>query len=86
MQDEQGVQVVRLYRCDGDTKLKAFVDVAIGGYIIKGVRVIHGKNGLFLGMPQEKAKDGKWYSSFYPATKEAKKALDEVILDAFSSK
>ncbi len=77
------IQVSRIYRIDGDTKLKAFVDIAIGDFIIKGLRIVNGQKGLFLAMPQEKAKDGKWYSVFYPATKEARQNLSEVVLTAY---
>ena len=77
------VKVVRLHRFDGDSKTKAFVDVAIGDFVVKGLRVVEGQKGLFLAMPQEKAKDGKWYSSFFPATKEAKQNLCDVVLAAY---
>jgi stage V sporulation protein G len=78
------VKVVRLHRFDGDSKIKAFVDISIGDFIIKGLRVLQGKNGLFLGMPQEKsAKDGKWYNSFYPSTEEARASLSETVLAAY---
>lgn len=85
MEQEYQVKVVRLYRLEGESKTKAFVDVAIGEYIIKGLRILQGKDGLFLGMPQEKAKDGKWYNAFYPATKEARASLTEVVLGAYEA-
>ena len=78
-----GMEVVRLYRFDGDSKVKAFVDITVGDFIIKGLRVLKGQKGLFLGMPQEKGKDGKWYNTFYPKTKEARDSLTEVVLTAY---
>jgi stage V sporulation protein G len=83
MSERQDLKVVRLYRFDGDSKVKAFVDVGIGDFIIKGLRVLQGKKGLFLAMPQEKAKDGKWYNSFYAVTEEARQNLSEVVLTAY---
>ena len=77
------VQVVRLHRFDGDSKLKAFVDIAIDDFIVKGLRIVQGQKGLFLAMPQEKAKDGKWYNAFYPKTKEARESLASVVLAAY---
>lgn len=77
------LEVVRLYRFNGDSKVKAFVDIAVGDFVIKGLRVLQGEKGLFLGMPQEKAKDGKWYNAFYPKTKEARQNLTEVVLSAY---
>jgi stage V sporulation protein G len=80
---EENLKVVRLHRFDGDSKTKAFVDVSIGGYIVKGLRVVKGQKGLFLAMPQEKSKDGKWYNSFYPVTKEARSSLNDLVLTAY---
>ncbi|MDD5595664.1 MAG: SpoVG family protein [Candidatus Omnitrophica bacterium] len=83
MTEELDLKVIRLHRFEGDSKLKAFVDVAIGDFIVKGLKVVQGQNGLFLSMPQEKGKDGKWYNAFYPATKEAKANLSSLVLEAY---
>ena len=77
------VKVVRLHRFESDSKTKAFADIAIGDFIVKGLRVVEGKKGLFLSMPQEKAKDGKFYNSFYAVTEEARQGLAEVVLAAY---
>ncbi len=81
--DENSIQVSRIHRIDGDTKLKAFVDITVGDFIIKGFRVLQGEKGLFVGMPQEKSKDGKWYNTFYPRTKETRQNLNELVLSAY---
>jgi len=78
------IKVVRLHRFEGSSKTRAFADIAVGDYIIKGLRIVEGKKGLFLAMPQQQAKDGKWYNSFYPATDEAKKSLTEAVLAAYA--
>ncbi|OGX16447.1 MAG: hypothetical protein A2166_00990 [Omnitrophica WOR_2 bacterium RBG_13_41_10] len=83
MSEELSLKVVRLHRFDGESKTKAFVDISLGDFIIKGLRVLEGKKGLFLGMPQEKAKDGKWYNAFYPITKEARQSLSDLVLAAY---
>jgi stage V sporulation protein G len=79
----QELKVVRLHRFDGDSKLKAFADVAIGDYVVKGLRVVQGEKGLFLSMPQEKGKDGKWYDCVFPVTQEARQNLAETVLAAY---
>ena len=83
MGDTRSVEVIRLYRFDGESKIKAFADIAIGEFVVKGLRLVQGEKGLFLAMPQEKAKDGKWYNTFFPATKEARQLLCETVLDAY---
>lgn len=77
--------VKRLYRFNGDSALKAIVDIAIGEeFLVKGFRIVEGKNGLFIAMPREQGKDGKWYGIAFPLTDDAKEELQRVILEAFS--
>ena len=83
MSEDLNLKVVRLHRFDGESKTKAFVDISIGDFIVKGLRVLEGKKGFFLGMPQEKAKDGNWYNAFYPVTKEARQNLSNIVLAAY---
>lgn len=83
MDETLSVKVARIYRLEGNSKTRAFVDVAIGDFLVKGLRVLKGEKGLFLGMPQEKAKDGKWYNSFYALTKEARQNLSDLVLAAY---
>lgn len=77
------IEVVRLHRIEGESKIKAFVDIAIGEFVVKGLKVVDGQKGLFLGLPQEKAKDGKWYNVFYPKNKLALKDLSDKVLAAY---
>ena len=83
MTQDSDLKVVRLHRFDGESKLKAFADISIGDFLIKGLRIVEGQKGLFLGMPQEKSKDGKWYNTFCPLTKEAREIISEVVLAAY---
>jgi DNA-binding cell septation regulator SpoVG len=34
-------------------------------------------------MPSEKGKDGKWYDTAHPLTKEFRESLNEVVLQAY---
>ncbi|MFA5156870.1 MAG: SpoVG family protein [Candidatus Omnitrophota bacterium] len=81
--DENLIQINRIHRFDGESKLKAFVDVTLAGFLIKGLRIVEGKNGLFLGMPRQQGKDGKWYNSVSTVTKETHQELTDFILAAY---
>jgi stage V sporulation protein G len=81
--EDNAIQVSRIYRVDGDSKLKAFVDVSFGGVVVKGLRIVGGNNGLFVGMPRHQGKDGKWYNTVYPTTKEIQKQLSDLVLAAY---
>ncbi len=77
------LKVSRIYRFEGDSKLKAFVDISLAGVIVKGLRVVDGSKGLFVGMPRHQGKDGKWYDTVYPETKELKQELNDLVLAAY---
>lgn len=78
------IEVKRVHKLDGDSKLRAFADVAITDlFLIKGLRIVDGKKGLFVGMPREQGKDGQWYQTVFPLSEEVKKQLDEIVLEAY---
>jgi len=80
------VEVARIYRLDsGRSSLKAFADIVVDGkMLIKGIRVVEGKNGLFAGMPKmQSSKDGKWYDTFRILDDELKQELQSVVLEAY---
>ena len=77
------IQVNRIYKVDKDSKLKAFVDISLAGFVVKGLRIVAGKKGLFLAMPQQQAKDGRWYNTFAPTTKELRQRLSDLVLTAY---
>ncbi|MBU0506046.1 SpoVG family protein [bacterium] len=80
-------EVSRLHRLDNGSTLKAFADVLIGDLLlIKGVRVVS-KNGsgLFVSMPTQKAKDGKWYEIVRLLDNGTKQELQEVVLRAYNT-
>jgi stage V sporulation protein G len=81
--EQDTIQVSRIYRIEGDSKLKAFVDVSLGGIVVKGLRIVNGANGLFVSMPQHQGKDGKWYSTVFPTTKDIQKQLSDLVLEAY---
>ncbi|MCX5695674.1 MAG: SpoVG family protein [Candidatus Omnitrophica bacterium] len=81
--DDNTIQVSRIYRVDGESKLKAFADVSLAGVIVKGFSVVNGSKGLFVSMPRHQGKDGKWYNTVYPATKELKEQLSAAVLTAY---
>jgi stage V sporulation protein G len=74
-----------MYRFDSDRPLKAFVDIIINDVLlIKGVKVMQGSSGLFCSMPQEQAKDKKWYDTVRCLTQECRDQITEVVLRAYN--
>ncbi len=78
--------VDRVIRLDSSGSLRAFCDLNVGGLIvIKGVRVVDGKNGLFVSMPRQKSKDERWYDSVRTVTPEVKQQIETVVLEAYEN-
>ena len=81
---ELELSVQRMVRFDGDGSLKAFCDLAIGElFVIKGLRVINGRKGMFVSMPRQQGKDTRWYDVVEPLTKDVKQEVERVVLSAY---
>ena len=77
-------KVTRIHKFNGDGPTKAICDISISDeFLVKGFRIIEGKNGLFVSQPREQGKDGKWYSNVFPLTASARQALNEAVLSAY---
>ncbi|MBU2346613.1 MAG: SpoVG family protein, partial [Gammaproteobacteria bacterium] len=66
-------------------KLIAFCDICImDAFIIKGLKIIRGANGLFVSMPSEKGRDNKYYDTVFPKTKEIREELERIVLAEYN--
>ena len=78
------LSVMRMVRFDGEGSLKAFCDLSVGHqFLIKGIRVVEGKKGLFVSMPRQQGKDAKWYDSVVTLTTEVRNDVGRVVLEAY---
>lgn len=50
---------------------------------LTGLRVIEGKNGLFVSMPSKKNKAGEYQDIFFPASKAMRDELQAVVIAAY---
>jgi len=77
-------KVARLYKFNGEGATKAICDVSIADeFLVKGFRIVEGKNGLFVGVPRGQGKDGKWYDNAFPLTAQTRESLNEAVLSAY---
>jgi stage V sporulation protein G len=87
MNNKPIIKVERIHTLEGDGPTKAFCDLLIlDAFLVKGLRVVEGKDGLFVGMPQQQGRDGKWYDTFHPVSREMRKGLQELVLENYSEK
>ncbi len=63
------------------TKIKAFARVVLNGALcLSGLRVIDGANGLFVGYPNSKGKDGNYYDIYHPLNRESRNLIQDAVL------
>ena len=66
---------------------KAIASVTLDSwFVVKGLRVVEGKKGLFVSMPQESYMDKgekKYSNIFFPITNAAKMELQDAVLQAY---
>ena len=80
------IEVSRIHKLDGTGATKAFCDVSIAdSFMIKGLRIVEGEKGLFVCMPREEGKDGKWYNTVIPLKREVKDEIERIVLEAYES-
>lgn len=85
-----GVTDIAVYPYEAkDNPTVAFVNVTIlDKLVLKGIRVVDGRKGLFIAFPQTRRKgkkgaDDKYFDIFFPITKEFREELTEAILMAY---
>ena len=78
------ISVERIYKFNNDGALKAFADISVNNLLlIKSIRVISGKKGLFVSMPMDQAKDKKWYESVKCLNEEVRSEIIKKVLEAY---
>ena len=78
------MEVSKIRKLDGTSATKAFCDLSVlDSFVIKGVRVVEGAKGLFVSMPSEAGKDGKWYKIVIPLNKEVMSEVERLVLEAY---
>ena len=84
VKEDLKLTVTRIHKLEGDGATKAFCDMSVmDSLVINGLRVVEGKDGLFVSMPREAGKDGKWYNTVIPLSREIKDEIEKVVLEAY---
>lgn len=64
--------------------IKAIASINFGDCIaVKGVKVMEGKNGLFVSMPSQKGKDGNYHDICFPITADFRNQLNNAVEQAY---
>jgi len=76
---------VRVYPVRDD-KVRAFVSIVFDRcFMVNDIKVIQGKDGLFVSMPSRKRKSGEFKDVAHPLNSETRKWVEERILRAYQA-
>ena len=65
-------------------KLKAYVDITFEeSFVVHGLKIIEGQNGLFVAMPSRRMPNGEFKDIAHPITLELRSELTRVILETY---
>ncbi len=67
-----------------EEKLKAFVSIVFDHcFMVNDIKVIQGRDGLFISMPSRKKKNGEFKDIAHPLNNEARRTIEDRILAAY---
>jgi len=76
---------IRVRRVDKeDSKLRAVVSITIDDcFVVHDIKVIEGKDNLFIAMPSRKTKEGEYKDVAHPISTEVRSMLSDAIIEAY---
>lgn len=78
------VTEVKIYKIEGKDKLRATATITLdNAFMVHGLKVIEGENGLFVVMPAIK-KNGTFKDIAHPVTTEMRNEIVSAVLNEFS--
>nr|WP_048098295.1 SpoVG family protein [Archaeoglobus sulfaticallidus] len=75
---------VRIYKPKQEGTVKAYATVSLDNeFVVKGLKILEGENGLWVGMPSRRTKEGTFQDIFHPANKDAREKIVNAVLEAY---
>ncbi|MCL4542203.1 MAG: septation regulator SpoVG [Deltaproteobacteria bacterium] len=69
-----------------EEKLKAYVTITFDNcFVVRDLKIINGKEGLFIAMPSKKRKDGTFKDTAHPLNNETRDMIEKVVLSAYEA-
>ncbi|MDH5542720.1 MAG: septation regulator SpoVG [Nitrospinota bacterium] len=67
-----------------DERLKAYVSLTFeDALVIKDIKIVDGKNGLFVSMPSRRKKNGKYQDIAHPINTDFRKMMEDRIFSEY---
>lgn len=75
---------VQVYAKDENQSTLGYAHITLGDtFVVKNLRVVKGRKGVFVGMPSNKTRKGDYVDIFFPITQEARDYITKVVIEAF---
>ncbi len=69
-----------------EEKLKAYVTITFDNcFVVRDLKIINGKDGLFVAMPSKKRKDGTFKDTAHPLNNETRDMIESAVLAAYEA-
>ena len=69
-----------------EEKLKAFVTVTFDDcFVVRGLKIIEGSEGLFVAMPSRRKRDGSFQDIAHPIHSDMRNRMEDRILDEYQA-
>ena len=66
-------------------QLKAYISVTFDGcFVVRELKLVDGKNGLFVSMPSRRRKDGSFKDLAHPLNLEMRKVIENRIIEEYN--
>jgi stage V sporulation protein G len=77
---------VRAKRINGDNRLVGIAAITIDNcFVVHELRIIEGKNGLFVAMPSRKMPNGDYKDVAHPINSETRSMIEKAVLDTYNN-
>ena len=77
---------VRIRKVGEEGKMKAIASVTFDDeFVVHDIKVIEGRNGLFIAMPSRKMSDGDFRDIAHPLLSETRNRIKDSILNAYEN-
>ncbi len=67
-----------------EDKLKAYVTITFdNSFVVRDLKIIQGKSGMFVAMPSKKRKDGTYRDMAHPLNTETREMIEKKIMEEY---
>jgi len=79
------ISEVKIRKVEGKNRFRAWATITFDdSFRVHGLKIIEGKNGLFVAMPSRKLSNGEFIDTAYPLNEELRKIIQEKVLEEYN--